>query len=611
MRVVCGAPVLWDRYIAATTPSFEIGQVVWSPCNRFIAIFPDSGEKLYILDSTTLQKLEHLKFSKVGTHLYLMTLAFSPGGCLISSAFYCTILNMWFIVSWDLQTGGVVSSIVWKDPNYPRKTQITYSMDGKMIAALFQYSSAIVISIYDIFSGVQMSEVHHHTYRDSDSISETSYVYNIWTHKKSLQFATYGKTAITIWETEFTQETTPTRVKSVSIPGEAVITSDSMPTIEYIVAQTKFHPASCRLAFIRSSSSTLLIWDTLTSKFLLQHPNVDYAASITFSLDGHLFACRANRFEIFLWKESPTGYTLFAKIAPRDSYSKPLLSPNGELVVTFSTLRGESTIQLWHTKGLIPSPSILAQASQRDKDFVLEFFPDRPLVAAAWKRDNMVMVLNLQSGLPQLTIDTSMEIYGLRPIKNTIVVIGHTKIVTWDLSKGNFLPDARMNVEDSTQTIESEYAHTNDIIFSASISFDSKYVACDLVNGDVLVYCTSTWQKIDGNINTIAFCMPPGGHDIYCYAGNNVEVYTITQNAVHYTKTVSDIDSGPWGCPWGSSCGYKVTNEGWILGQDGKKLLMLPPLWQAKFEYQRVWNEKFLALLHGGLHELVILELEP
>jgi hypothetical protein len=38
---------------------------------------------------------------------------------------------------------------------------------------------------------------------------------------------------------------------------------------------------------------------------------------------------------------------------------------------------------------------------------------------------------------------------------------------------------------------------------------------------------------------------------------------------------------------------------------------MLPPLWQSFESVDRVWNGKFLALLHGSLPEPVILELEP
>jgi len=71
-----------------------------------------------------------------------------------------------------------------------------------------------------------------------------------------------------------------------------------------------------------------------------------------------------------------------------------------------------------------------------------------------------------------------------------------------------------------------------------------------------------------------------------------------------------DIERPPEGYPWASPCGYRVTDDWWILGPDGKRLMMLPPPWQSN-AVQRVWKGKLLALLHGGLSEPVILELVP
>ena len=38
---------------------------------------------------------------------------------------------------------------------------------------------------------------------------------------------------------------------------------------------------------------------------------------------------------------------------------------------------------------------------------------------------------------------------------------------------------------------------------------------------------------------------------------------------------------------------------------------MPPPLWRSLDEDKRVWNEKFLALVHQTFPEPVVLELEP
>ena len=71
---------------------------------------------------------------------------------------------------------------------------------------------------------------------------------------------------------------------------------------------------------------------------------------------------------------------------------------------------------------------------------------------------------------------------------------------------------------------------------------------------------------------------------------------------------VVDTEHPPEGYPWRSSRGYRATDDGWVFGPDGKRLLMLPSPWRS-LALRRVWNERILALLHGVLQEPVILEL--
>ena len=68
--------------------------------------------------------------------------------------------------------------------------------------------------------------------------------------------------------------------------------------------------------------------------------------------------------------------------------------------------------------------------------------------------------------------------------------------------------------------------------------------------------------------------------------------------------TVVGTDHPAEGYPWGSLCGYHVTNDWWILGPDGKQLLVLPPPWWSQ-TVQQMWEGQFLGLLHAGLPEPV------
>ena len=594
------------------TSPFTIGAAVWSPCNRFIAIKALDSARVCILDSATLQRLQSFEFKRDSTPLRSEALVFSPDSRMLTSFIRGGSYpdTGGFVVSWDLKTGGVVSVIEWKGPRDAQvgNAHITYSTDGRMVAVLPQYESFTIISIYDVVSGVHMHDADYGTRANPAPTSGVPHLYAIWTHGESIRFANPGPRGITIWEVGFGLGATPTEVETVSIPDDTVETFVFKPRNQGDIVRTQFHPSSCRLAFI-GAKGALLVWDARASNFLLKHPGVRFLRSVTFSPDGRLFTCTTPESEIYLWKESPTGYTLFGKLTPSTQYSDIRFSPNGESVITF---RG-ATIQLWHKKSFTTTSSGSTRPPQHPGNFLLGFLPDRPLAVVARKEGKTVTVLNLDSGVPQLIIDTPIEVYGLRPIENAIAVVGGEKAITWNLPVEHSPPGARVNVEGSAQTIN--FRNMGDsTVFAASISPDLRYVAiagyCE-EEEFLAVYSTSTGWNISGDGRAFELWFAPGGNDVWCATDNEAEVFTIAKDALDRTKSAVDIGDGSLGCPWGSSRGYKVTHDSWVLGADGKRLLMLPPLWQSQFKVDRVWNGKFLALLHDELLEPVILELEP
>jgi hypothetical protein len=228
-----------------------------------------------------------------------------------------------------------------------------------------------------------------------------------------------------------------------------------------------------------------------------------------------------------------------------------------------------------------------------------------------------------------------MVVCGLRVIGNAVVVAGDKKVVVWNLPEGNFLPGARMNVEDSVRTIDfnndpgerkpvdggtstGEGSPANNRVVVALVSRDFRYVATlvPTIGFYLGLYDTSIGRLSSGTIThgEGPLWFTPDGQKICCaIRGKAVEVAEISQDGHMDPPTrvnVADIEDKAWGCPWLPSHGHEATSDGWILGPGGKRLLMLPPHWKS-FAETRVWNEKFLALLHGTLSELVILELEP
>jgi WD40 repeat protein len=603
MRVVCGVPVSWDPHNAATRryPNTELA--VWSPCNKFIAISRCNATKVHTLDSATLQQLQSLEFPPK-TPASPQALIFSPDGRILT----CSggTARGAFVTSWDLQTGGVVSAITRRGPGGQKKSRITYSTNGKTVGVLHHFDFASFISIYDVVSGVHTHDIYHGARKDRHSVADPP-PYDIWTHRESLRFATAKQTTITVWEVEFIAGATSTKVETLSVPGRFV--KDHSPRIGDVpnfMANAHFLPALCRLAFVHfDRSRAILVWGVRGSKSLLQHTNIGPSPGMAFSSDGHFFACSSGGPEIYLWKESSTGYVLHEKLIfdndQGSSTARPLFSPNGESIIVF----GRSTIQSWN---ITPS-STLTQAPQRKEHFVLDFLPDSPLAVVARQRDKAMVVLDLDSGIPRLTIDASTEVHGLRVIGNTVTVIGDGKAITWDLAGGD---DARMGVEDSVQTINFVVQEPGNVV-AASISLDFRHIALlrqqgtGLPDRDLCVY--SAFKPHSAPFvewDTLWF--PPSGQSIWCAAGNKSQLYRTI--SLKPTISATGVEDLPPGCPWRPPRGYRVTNNGWILSGGGERLLMLPPSWQSETT-QRVWNGKFLGLVHGVLPEPVILELEP
>ena len=305
---------------------------------------------------------------------------------------------------------------------------ITYSGCGTMFGVLYGRGDITTIITYNILSGTKLYSYPVH----DPPLGE------IWIHGEHLQFATLQKETITIWEVGFISSHPAKVVESLPAP------SNFDPLKEYL-----FLPILFRLAFILENA--VLVWDAQHSKFLLNSTDIKKPRNMTFSSDGHFFACASDGPEIYLWKNSPTGYHLHQKLmscAREHSVPcKPLLSPDGQSIVASIG----SILQLWHTTDLTTSP--ISIHKQNTEPFLVEFSPDESLAATAHLGDSMAVVLNLKSGVPLLNINTGMKIYGLRAAGSIVVVVCDGKIITWKLLIQDCISTPEANISNSLQTI--------------------------------------------------------------------------------------------------------------------------------------------------------------
>ena len=424
---------------------------------------------------------------------------------------------------------------------------------------------------------------------------------HIWTHEESLRFAVVTETTVAIWEVGFTLGATLTEVEVFPTPdGLYIDYADGF----------QFLPTPYRLAFI-SFDSRVLVWDFRTSRCLLECTDTVFHLRMSFSSNGHFFACPTIESSIYLWKESPTGYILHRILALGAGHPSPLLTRNGESVLAFSGC----TIKLWRTTSFTTSTSgVLAQGPPLDGEFILEFSPDGTLAVVTIRAKKKVVVLNLKSGALQFTFDAGVDIYGLGVIGDTVITIGKREVIVWDLPTRDYVPGAWVGLEGAPRTLKMPFdedpCDPRNQVLRASISPDFRHIAV-VCPFSLYIHSASTgellWREsAAGGIPRFS----QDGCEIWCADRDGASVWRVDDRGkapVHLELT-ADMKHLPEGHPWEPS-GYRVTDDWWILGSDGKRLLMLPPRWQS-YPMHRLWKGRSLALLHDGLPEPVILELE-
>jgi len=332
----------------------------WSPCGRFIAVARSNPAGIEVLDAATLERLYTFKSHRFRTSW----LSFSPDSRLLTR--FDKQLDL---TSWDLQTGGSVSTISsGPDMHFPQCLSSTYSMDGKMLAVAYGdfAKSTSVISTYDL-----LSRTHTCCYRSPHGFM----VVSIWTHGECIRFATLGPGSIAIWEVGFTSTDMPTEVERLPVPGDVGHLRGAL-----------FLPIISRLA--TASPAGLMVWDARDSKFLLNFVGNIQPVKISFSSDGRFLACGTAGPETYIWEESHTGYILRQKLTSVYGDTVPSLSPDGESIITVSFWN----IQLWRTA--YPTPSLSIVPTQSAGCFILEFSPDEKVAAVGRVHGNTATVLD-------------------------------------------------------------------------------------------------------------------------------------------------------------------------------------------------------------------------
>ena len=345
----------------------------------------------------------------------------------------------------------------------------------------------------------------------------------------------------------------------------------------------------------------------------------------SFSFDGQYFACSVHS-GVLIWKDSPSGYNLHQELSlgPFFNLTAPHLSPDGESIITSLP----SIIHLWHTRDQILSSSG-TPAGDHMGDFFLGFSPDELFAGFVRWGGSVIKVLDLRSGDLLMDAGMGMWISCLWMTENSVVVVGEREvegeaegrtegqIVSWHLPGENHTFKSGANIEDSVQTTTLSHStllsyehHFNRSPISVSPDLSRIVVPYRNFAHYLEVYDVSTGRCL-GNIKTTDPQVPVfamDGHHIWDkqhHLGWEIiedsKSGTVELKPLGHTTHVSEL------FPFHSSRGYEVTDDGWVLNPTQERLLWLPHRWRSSW-MDRTWGGRFLALLHGQLSNVVILE---
>ena len=298
----------------------------------------------------------------------------------------------------------------------------------------------------------------------------------------------------------------------------------------------------------------LLVWSALDSKFLLRispfHP-----LEMSFSSDGRFFVCvLKDTGEVHVWLEGvpcwlhSSSATCVLRLL--QYYSTPprwRINIHSPLFVnSFVAYKGSDHLQ-WSNNGHAPVKIILG------------FSPSEESAAVVCYGGNTVIILDLQSGGPQITIDTDMDIKCLGLTEGAIVIVSGGRVVVQDLAVGS----ARAGINDGVRIATVELSPPSSVEGPFAFMSVSPYLTRIASFGLVVVPDLIGWDSASSSGQWGGMAPDPMSLEVY-------DVYTGRCLADTGTREVLRPYFTPDGCEiWGADSDHS-TLKGWGITEDSE-----------------------------------------
>ena len=494
------------------------------------------------------------------------------------------------LVVWDTQTGVIVKELPYLDSDW-----FDHYEHGRTFA-LAEMAHTLLKD--DTLNSESLSEI-----REASKDWEPG---PHWFREESLYFTTNLKTGdeLEISIREF--RPTPT-------PSHSVVKSFRVPYHNH-KGQFSFSPVSFHASFI--TNTEVIILDVRNSNTLLhtEAPEKSYYSAGLFSSDGCFFACKTQRNDVSVWKNTPAGYIPWSTVRPRLPCERFSFSPTSTSILTW----GSGGIQLLRpdncTSPLVPY--VKEPDLQGDNHLV------RPMhgtwIATARQCSRSVTILDSLSGTQLHSIDTESKIQDIKLVDNALLVLGRHRLARWS-------PGISGEWE-----MEVPFEDLPDIgpVKRLTLSNDGTQVACvghkllmyDVASRRVMSSCRVS--KISTGVEGVRFCH--GGSKLWFWSvsygdrpgdssGVRGHLMQVEIEGGHFaSSTKHDVKDGQSFAFLQSRDGFRIGLGGrWVEDSESRKLFWLPPNWRVRDVDDVIWEGNYLALVDGRHKMPVIIQFQP